>query len=198
MFDLLFQRYNHSQSQKLCLGFSLPLLLLQFVCLEDVNHLLSFTRFVSSHFAPPVLSSPSFISNTFPCTDSGFLSSKEWEQGSCHWQGGKWTTRQDICTYFTEIHRSTCQHLAALELRIELKRGKWDKQRESCRCHASRRLQKIERFLSRSCFITHDYRGAGCAVTRLHGNHSEVHICFVFLYPDQWRKKFTVKQCENT
>lgn len=51
-----------------------------------MNHLLSFTRFVSSHFVPPVLSSP-FISNTFPCTDSAFLSSKEREQGSCHWQG---------------------------------------------------------------------------------------------------------------
>lgn len=115
-----------------------PLLSQQFVCLEDVNHLLSFTHFLS----PLLLSSPKHVSM------HRFFSS-QWRalESRCGVKVG------DVSKRLSASGRTWTVPPTQRRIRCE-----WEHERR--RCRASHWLRIMEGFWSRSCFVTHDLRTA--------------------------------------
>lgn len=139
-----------------------PLLSQQFVCLEDMNHLLSFTHFLS----PLLLSSPKHISM---CR---FFSSRRRASESC-------------CGVKVGDVRSVRQRLSASGRTWTApptqRRIRWGRERERRRCRASHWLWIMEGFWSRSCFVTHDLSTA-CALfysCQTHKTKSTLH-CYQY------------------
>lgn len=133
---------------------SLPLLLQQFVCLEDVDDLFSFTYFVSSPIILGLLVSgfPDVTSNTFLCSDFLFLAAQS--RGNivsmlklllARGCGGLCQTSDQRI-----FLRNTLKHLSASDCTLtvhwtemqSLLKCKWH---DCCGCQAARHLQKTDR-----------------------------------------------------